>query len=95
MDFHGNHRRHRFHHPRNGRRALQDFCYQPDRPASQVRYFCGSGFRSGAVGTSLTGLLSFLIHCSLPEFALKYFRGKALGLIVPPTLLAAADELIE
>jgi len=40
-------------------------------------------------------LLSFLIHCNLPEFALKYFRGKALGLIVPPTLLAAADELIE
>jgi hypothetical protein len=36
-----------------------------------------------------------LIHCNLPEFALKYFRGKALGLIVPPTLLAAANELIE
>src|SRR2546430_912834 len=45
MDFHGNHRRHRFHHPRNGRRALQDFCCQPDRPASQVRDFCGCACR--------------------------------------------------
>jgi len=41
------------------------------------------------------GLVKFLDTLQSPEFALKYFRGKALGFIVPPTLLAAANELIE